>query len=239
MSTPLGCDEKSSRVNGDMVNVTDSTGKTWKISNQNLFANLPISENPFDIDELSPISTLEDDDFFAVLDDTDGQHKKISKANLESEIGGGGGGGEALPYILLRDEKSSGTHGGSFVSGARRTRDLNQEVIDTDNNCSLASNQFTLTAGTYRIHAISPAWQTVGTLKSWLYNVTDDEDTLVGSSAVGDSGPTEIRGVFTISASKTFEIQNRCQSTINTYGFGYACGWDTEIYTVVELWKRS
>jgi len=241
MSTPLGCDEKSSRVNTDMVNVTDSSGKTWKISNQNLFANLPVSENPFDIDELTEITSLEDNDYFPVLDDTDGQHKKISAANLESEIGGGGNGGSngALPYILLRDEKTSGTYGGTFTSGARRTRDLTQEVVDTGDHCSLSSNQFTLDSGTYRFRAIVPAYHTVGAHKAWLYNVTDEEDTLIGSSMTSDAGQTVIIGVFTISTSKTFEIQHQCQTTRTNYGFGYAYGWDTEIYTIVELWKRG
>jgi hypothetical protein len=241
MSTPLGCDEKSSRVNGDMVNVTDSTGKTWKISNQNLFANLPISENPFDIDDLTEITSLEDDDYFAVLDDTDGQHKKISKDNLESEIGGSGSGGSE-PYVLLRDVKSAGTSGGTFTSGARRTRDLNQELVDTDNLCTLSSNQFTLPAGTYRIKAHAPAYK-VNRHRISLRNISDSVDVVLGTSEFSHASDNTVTRSFcfcqlTISASKTFEIQHQCQTTANTFGFGVDSNFsEDEIYTIVEIWK--
>ena len=242
MSTPLGCDEKSSRVDADMINVTDTTGKTWKISNQNLFANLPISENPFDIDALSPIATLEDNDYFAVLDNTDGQHKKISKANLESEIGGGGG-GDGMPFVHIRDTKNSGTSGGTFTSGAWRTRDLTEKKVDTDNICTLAANQFTLPAGTYRMIARAPG-NRVGWHQAWLYNVDTEEKIMIGSNAFTYASAAVqtdswLIGRFTIAVETTFEIQHRCGTTRSSDGFGRTNDWTgNEIYTEVLLWQE-
>ena len=60
-------------------------------------------------------------------------------------------------YILIRDEKASGTTGGTFTSGAWQTRDLNTEVVDTGNHASVATNQITLAAGTYRFRIVAPA----------------------------------------------------------------------------------
>ena len=58
------------------------------------------------------------------------------------------------------------TNGGTFTSGAFRTRDSNTEVADPDNIVSISSNQFTLGAGNYLIEASAPAYKSgkVGTL---------------------------------------------------------------------------
>ena len=61
-------------------------------------------------------------------------------------------------YAVIADQKTSGTDGGTFTSGAWRTRDLNTEVTDVDNIVSISSNQFTLQAGTYLIKARATAY---------------------------------------------------------------------------------
>jgi hypothetical protein len=64
-----------------------------------------------------------------------------------------------------------------------------------------------------------------------------------GSSNVdqraGDYNSGGILGQFTISASKTFEIQHYCSHTQANNGFGTvdAAQGDVEIYTQVQLWK--
>ena len=60
-------------------------------------------------------------------------------------------------YIYLYDKKAATVAGGGSVSGAWRTRDLTDEVEDTGNDCTLAANQFTLEAGTYRCLISAPA----------------------------------------------------------------------------------
>lgn len=154
-----------------------------------------------------------------------------------------GGGGGALDLIILRDEKAQNTSGGTFTSGAARTRTLNTEAVDTGNHCSLSSNQFTLDAGTYRIRAIAPAFA-VGRNQAWLQNVTDGTTVIVGTSAYAQSttalssSESFIEGRFTIASSKTFEIQHRCQTTVATYGFGVESNFTTEVYTTVRIEKE-
>lgn len=147
-------------------------------------------------------------------------------------------------YIKLSDVKPSGTAGGTFTSGAWQTRILNTEDNDTGNHCSLASNQFTLAAGTYRILSIVPAYY-VQSHKSKLYNITDSSDEIIGTSEITSittgaqtQSSSSIVGEFTIASTKTFEVQHRGQTTKATDGFGRSSGFGvSEIYAVVELWK--
>lgn len=59
--------------------------------------------------------------------------------------------------LHVRDEKAYSAGGGAFTSGAWRTRDLNTIVANTIDGASLASNSFTLPAGTYDIMVSAPA----------------------------------------------------------------------------------
>ncbi|MBK9751738.1 MAG: hypothetical protein IPO91_33915 [Chloroflexi bacterium] len=154
------------------------------------------------------------------------------------------GSGGALALIVLRDEKTQNTGGGTFTSGAWRTRDLNTEAVDTGNHCTLGSNQFTLAAGTYRIYASVPAAY-CRRHQARLQNITDTTTTIVGTSeyttaADADATATRsiIEGRFTIASSKTFEIQHRCQTTFASNGFGVASNFTTEVYTTVRLEKE-
>lgn len=154
-----------------------------------------------------------------------------------------------FPYktIILEDQKTTNTNGGTFTSGAWRTRTLNTEVCDTGSNCSLSSNQFTLDAGTYEIEASASAYG-VQYHACRLQNVTDSTTTLSGTSEFCDPRNTDtasnrsfLRGRFTIASAKAFEIQHQCNSTLATTGFGNAVGAvftvGNEVYTTVFLRK--
>jgi hypothetical protein len=150
---------------------------------------------------------------------------------------------EALnDYILISDQKSANTDGGSFTSGAWRTRTLNTEVSDSGNHASVASNQITLAAGTYRVRASAPGKQCNGHMVK-LYNITNSVDILLGTSMFAGSGSTgenrsEVVGEFTIAAPKVIELQHRCETTRNTDGFGGPANiGETETYAIVELVK--
>ena len=158
-----------------------------------------------------------------------------------------GGGGQVTiknirDYILVRDEKSNGTSGGTFTSGAWRTRTINTEVSDVGNLCSISANQITLEAGTYECKIHVPAFA-VGRNKAVLFNVSDSAIELFGTSEYVSNVTASmvhsiIAGKFTISTSKVFEIQHQCESTGATYGFGVESNFGTiEIYTIAEFWK--
>lgn len=155
------------------------------------------------------------------------------------ETGNGGGGAE--DYILIREEQSSGVNGGTFTSGAWRTRPLNTEVEDTGNNASIASNQITLAAGTYRTQGWASTFS-VGRHKAKLRNISDNTDTIIGSSELNSNNVTrsKIEGRFTIASSKVFEIQHRCQTTQASIGMGVSCDFGVlEVYLAIEFWKEA
>jgi hypothetical protein len=147
--------------------------------------------------------------------------------------------------LHIQDQKSSGTDGGTFTSGAWRTRDLNTVVTNEITSASLSSNQITLPAGTYFIIAHAPAF---GSLhhKAKLRNVTDSTDTLFGICQGGSSGDglnfftsiSVVEGRFTIAGTKVFELQHRSTATGSSSGFGKAVSFgDIEVYSNVLIWK--
>lgn len=158
--------------------------------------------------------------------------------------------GIAVPvigYVVLKDVKTANTAAGGFTSGAWQTRVLNTEETDTNSDCSLASNQFTLAAGTYDIEASAPALFVSGH-QTRLYNTTDSATILPGTSeyaplvsaADGSATRSYVIGRFTIAASKALEIQHRCLVTRATNGFGAAANFgESEVYAIVRLWRVS
>lgn len=149
---------------------------------------------------------------------------------------------EPLKVAVIADQKSAGTAGGTFTSGAWQTRDLNTEVSDANAIVSISANQFTPIAGTYLIRVVVPAYA-VDTHKARLYNATGTSVVLTGTSEAASSGNLVaahgfINGVFTANGTDAYEIQHQCQSTRATSGFGEAAGYSTvETYTTVELIK--
>lgn len=140
---------------------------------------------------------------------------------------------------FIKDEKSSGTSGGGFTSGSYQTRALNTLSGETD-FITLASDQFTLPFGDYIIEARAPALN-VNAHKCKLRNTSDASDTIIGSveaSIASAATNSFIRGSFTLTASKTFEIQHRGTTTVGGAGFGGAAAFgDVEVYTEVTITK--
>lgn len=149
----------------------------------------------------------------------------------------------AIPYVNIQDQKAQNTAGGTFTSGAFQTRTLNTVQSDIAGVSTLATNQVTLLAGTYRVRIECPAYR-VGQHQSRLQNITDSATTLIGTSNVSQTTidamcTSLIAGKFTIAGTKTFEIQHRCTTTGSSSGFGLAANFTTEVYTVAEFWKEG
>lgn len=150
-------------------------------------------------------------------------------------------------YIIIEDQKPSGTNGGNSVANTWETRDLNTIVSNTAGYANLSSNQITLQPGTYSCYIRVPAAR-VDLFKSRLYNVTDGSLILEGSNgrAVNSSGEQSdsfVVGVFSLSTTKTLEVQQRGQTAPVSNGFGIAVGGsitvDHETYTQVTIQKLS
>lgn len=154
--------------------------------------------------------------------------------------------GSYMGYIKLEDQKSNTTVGGTPSAATWNTRTLNTEVADTNNDCSLSSNQFTLTAGTYEIFAMAAAYR-AGRNKLRLRNTTDGTTLIMGINnyalASGDTTGTTalLVGTFTVSASKTLEIQHYTESANGgSQGLGAANSTgETEVYCSVEIRRVS
>jgi hypothetical protein len=142
-------------------------------------------------------------------------------------------------YLHIRDEKTQGTHGGDAVSGKTfAARTLNTVVTNEITGASLASDTITLPAGTYRIEASAPAYG-VDDHKIILYNVSDSALQLAGSSEHSGTGAQTrsfVRGKFTISSSKNFQIHHATE-TARGSGLGRQFSSGVEVYTTVEIWK--
>lgn len=141
------------------------------------------------------------------------------------------------------DKKPSGTDGGTFTSGADRTRDLNTVVKNTIPGASLAANQLIIPAGAYKVEARSQAFS-VGSNQLVLYNVTDASIAARGMSAfayVNLYGASACEAVLCdfidIAEEKTFELRHRCEGTKGINGFGVSCGFGDERYSSITFTK--
>lgn len=144
-------------------------------------------------------------------------------------------------YVCIEERQTAGTGGGTFTSGAWRTRTLNTEVSDVNNLATLSSNRVTLTAGTYHIQAYAVAAGVDGH-QIRLLNYTDTLALLTGSSEYATAGSTVttgsvMSGIITVAASKELELQHRCITTAATTGFGRPVILDIEIYARLECFK--
>ena len=141
----------------------------------------------------------------------------------------------------LKDVKSSGTAGGTFTLGAWRTRTLNTVEGDSE-IVSISSNQFTLSAGKYRIEASAPAYN-VNNHQAKLRDITNSLDIIIGTgewtwSAGQGTARSVITGQIVLTVPTTFEIQHYSGTTKTTDGFGRAVGHGVdEIYTQVKITK--
>ena len=140
--------------------------------------------------------------------------------------------------LHVQDQKASNTAGGTFTSGAWRTRVLNTEIENTITGASLATNQITLPAGTYRVRSRAPGYK-VSVHRTRLQNITGGTTIGYGSSCSANaSDATQTDSVlwitFTVAIETIIELQHRCSSTTATLGFGTQFGFEgVEIYSEV------
>lgn len=185
-------------------------------------------------------TALDTDDAGRLLYRSDLAALKVFSGSAWGLVGSSGG----AAFAVLNDTKAANTPGGSFTAGAWRTRTINTEVADPSSIVTLASNQFTLTAGTYYVRASAPAMR-VNSHQARLRNITDSTTTLAGRpmySAFGGayaSSDSVIEGMFTIAGSKVFEVQHQCETTSSSSsGLGQPGNFgESNIYTTVLIVK--
>ncbi len=182
----------------------------------------------------------------ALLDDADAAAQRTTLGLGTAATAAIGDFASAEGHILIVDSKAADTNGGDFTSGAWRTRDLNTEVFDTGNHASVATNQITLAAGTYRCRIIAPAYGTIARHRARLQDITNTATLAESQSAfvnVAVQSNAEIIGRFTLAGSTVVEVQHRSEGTqASGFGFGIAAGGaftvSAEIYTIAEFWRE-
>jgi len=142
--------------------------------------------------------------------------------------------------LHVRDEKTTGTEGGSCPAATWTTRTLNTTVTNGISGASLSSNKITLAPGIYFIQASAPA-VSCNRHKIRFRNTTSGTTTIVGTTAY-TSGDGESRsyvnGQFSIAGTYDFEIQHYNQAANSGDGFGTATGGsEIEVYAEVMIWK--
>ncbi len=146
--------------------------------------------------------------------------------------------------LHVRDEKTSGTHGGTHTSGSYQVRVINTVVTNEISGASLAANRITLPAGDYFTITRVPHYNTAGgNHKGKLENFTDSTDLVIGSSVtMGTSTDSTthswIIGRFTLAATKDLEVTHQTSTTMATIGLGGASSFgEVEVYAEVLIWK--
>ena len=196
------------------------------------------SGNYVELNAPSSIAT----DFGLTLPVNDGDSGQYLQTNGTGTLGWQTVADTSTSVAVLTDVKTQNTPGGTFTSGAWRTRDLNTEPYDPDGIVTLSSNQFTLGAGTYLIHWDCPAFY-VQRHQSRLYDVTGAAEVEKGTSNYTNNGAENVQNsspgaaVVSPTANNVYEIQHRCQTTCSTNGFGIESNFGTERYTRVTIWK--
>ncbi len=147
--------------------------------------------------------------------------------------------------VIVQDQKTSGTAGGTSAATTWTTHTLNTKVADTGGNCSLLSNQVTLPAGTYRVTGWAQGTQNSG-FKIRLRNVTGSTTLVVGGNAYANASAQYavttaiIDGRFTVAASQALELQYYAAGGVATVGLGAAVtSGEVEIYASLTFEKEA
>lgn len=144
------------------------------------------------------------------------------------------------PSLHIQDQKAQNTAGGTFTSGAWQTRVLNTAVTNQISGASLAANQITLPAGTYRCFWHAPAYDNITTTthQSRLQNITGSATLLLGESrSIAMGGNSSGFGIITLAGATVIELQHQISSTQATDGFGQAANLTTEVYSNIIIEK--
>jgi hypothetical protein len=142
---------------------------------------------------------------------------------------------------IFEDRKNQNSAGASITTSTVRT--LNTTVYNRNTMASLASNQFTLPAGTWEIEWDAPVSGdgSSGSHQSFLFNDTDSAvvargvgHTLVAGDVTLSWGISRGSTVVTIDAPKAFEIRHTKSGSV-TLTQGAAANIGQEVYTRVTV----
>ncbi|MEO8608920.1 MAG: hypothetical protein ABI690_13595 [Chloroflexota bacterium] len=141
-------------------------------------------------------------------------------------------------WVVVQDQKTSGTSGGTTAAGAWTTHVLNTEVVDTGNIASVASNQVTLEPGNYTAEWMMSAGANITGHRSRLRNITAGATLGLG---IGANNAAMNGGLiqFTLTVQSAIELQYWA-NTAGANGLGLAVSTgDVEVYAVVKFTRLA
>lgn len=153
-------------------------------------------------------------------------------------------GAVASSIAILRDEKTTGTDGGSCSTTTWNARDLNTEVSDDDSIVSIASNQFTPIAGDFLIDIWAQSLEGANH-RLRLFNVTGVASVQEGigskaNSAGNTSSMVHLVHKFTANGTDAYRIDHFTAVAQATDGLGIAISdGSAEVYMEIKLEKLS
>jgi hypothetical protein len=227
----LGSDGVLYRANTGSTNKNPTTESEWDDLTSSML--LEVGIDPDIVDALTGAASPAAGNVFATMNDLAGVPTKgLDVDNL----------------MYIEDQQPSGTAGGGSTAATQNVRVLNTKVVDNIAGASLAANQITLPAGTYWVEFDAPAIAGApGTMehKTRLRNTSDASTAVVGSSErtqanTNDDSMTRSHGsgLFTIGASKVFELQHYTSQTHATDGLGMpVTSGEIEVYARIKIWK--
>jgi len=141
---------------------------------------------------------------------------------------------------IIADIKAQNTAGGTFTSGAWRTRDMNTVIVDLNSIVELLpANQFRIKAGRYYVTGAATAFG-VSRHQARLFNVTQATVPVIGTSQVAfisdnACSSSQLLGGLVSNGTDIFELQHRAETTRANDGFGVAANFDSELYSILRF----
>lgn len=146
----------------------------------------------------------------------------------------------AVNKAIIRDEKTTGTEGGSSSAATWNNCSLNTEVSDPGNIVTIVSNKFVPVSGTFLLRAVKSAWDDVTMfIKLRLYNVTAAAVVEEGLNNDGNGGGTgHLNCKFTANGTDEYRFDLYTSTAQVNSGLGRAVNdGSTEVYLEAELSK--
>ena len=151
------------------------------------------------------------------------------------------------PLLQIQHTTPAGTPGGTFSAGAWRNRILNTVVVNKIEGASIDEETYAiiLPAGEYAFHSFATGYRVVQHVTR-LYNITDDEVLVFGSSGYSASGSADtnshsfINHRFELTKETILQLQHRCSNSYSTHGFGAGSvdfGQEISIFAEVRVYR--
>ena len=145
-------------------------------------------------------------------------------------------------YFYAKDVKAQGVAGGSSAANTWQTRDINTIKVNRI-GATLANNQVTVPAGTYKIRARVPG-AVVNLFRVAIYNATSGtylefSGSQRADTSYADNIYAEVEGEFTFTVPTKIELRFWSSIAYGTTGFGYASNTPgvSESYSEITIWK--